>query len=204
MLSYNTLEFKTLAILLILAACDLASAQSAVYRCQGLNGSIVFSDKPCPTGDVREGNRWTSVQEVERRKAEEAERARREQDAILKREYAAAEARERQLRQKVDQEIEMRQTQRTESQEPTSDSIDRMTTYAVVLGRAIGCGIDTQHQTTRVGLWFDKNFPLGPSKSNYMKIMMNGIQQHATLQKNGQSPDSCSSIRQKFQSFPWP
>jgi hypothetical protein len=38
--------------------------------------------------------------------------------------------------------------------------IDKMTTFAVILGRAIGCGIDTAQASEAVGAWLDKSFRL--------------------------------------------
>lgn len=39
--------------------------------------------------------------------------------------------------------------------------IDRMTSYAVILGRAAGCGINTDKESRRVGKWMDRVFPPG-------------------------------------------
>ena len=37
--------------------------------------------------------------------------------------------------------------------------IDKLTTYAVILGRATACGINTKEASSRVGTWMDRTFP---------------------------------------------
>ena len=87
-----------------------------------------------------------------------------------------------------------------------SDSdIDKLTTYAVILGRAIGCGIKTEYESRRVGAWMDKTFPPGSSdQKTYLPIFIQGLQYHAKQQSTGNSPDSCSQVRKTFNNMPWP
>lgn len=86
----------------------------------------------------------------------------------------------------------------------TSD-IDRLTTYATVLGRAIGCGLNVDLEMKRVGRWMDQKFPPGSERQKtYLPIFLDGIKYHAQQQKSGKSPDSCEAIRHEVRTFPWP
>jgi hypothetical protein len=63
--------------------------------------------------------------------------------------------------------------------------VDRMTTYAVILGPGIACGASHDEASRRVGRWL-------------------GVRYHAEQQRDGKSPDSCATVRRNFSSFPWP
>ncbi len=87
----------------------------------------------------------------------------------------------------------------------TSENINKMTTYAVVLGRAVACGIDTSDETKRVGSWMDRIFPPGSKDQRiYLPIFMGGVQLNAKKQANGESPDSCNTVRNEYFKMPWP
>ena len=83
--------------------------------------------------------------------------------------------------------------------------IDKLTTYATILGRAVACGNSIEAPMSRVGRWIDKKFPSGSNDQRiYLPIFMEGVRHHAKMQKDGESPDSCSSVTQTFSTFPWP
>lgn len=87
----------------------------------------------------------------------------------------------------------------------TDGDIDKLTTYAVIMGRAIGCGIDTENEMRRVGSWMDRRFPPGSSDQKiYLPIFIAGVKKHAQNQANGNSPDSCSAVRREYSKMPWP
>jgi len=87
----------------------------------------------------------------------------------------------------------------------TDAEIDKMTTYAVILGRATGCGFDVTAASHRVGKWMDQVFPPGSTDQQvYLPIFVDGMAYHAQQQISGKSPDSCSSLRRTFDSMPWP
>ncbi len=87
----------------------------------------------------------------------------------------------------------------------TNADIDRMTTYAVILGRAAGCGIDTSIESARVGRWMDRKFPPGSQDQlTYLPVFVQGMTYHAKMQSSGSSPDSCAEIRRQIRTFPWP
>lgn len=82
--------------------------------------------------------------------------------------------------------------------------VDRLTTYATLLGRAIGCGLETQEASREIGRWMDKRFPPGSSdQKTYLPIFMTGVQYHAEQQRGGHSPDSCSEVARVFGSMQW-
>ncbi len=87
-----------------------------------------------------------------------------------------------------------------------SDSdIDKLTTYAVILGRAVACGAVIEPAMKRVGRWMDSIFPPGSrDQQTYLPIFSEGVLYHAQQQKDGKSPDSCSAVLRTFESFPWP
>jgi len=87
-----------------------------------------------------------------------------------------------------------------------SDSdIDRLTTYAVILGRAVACGAKIEEPMRLVGQWMDRIFPPGSRDQQiYLPIFTEGVVYHAQQQSEGKSPDSCSAVLNTFRSFPWP
>lgn len=85
----------------------------------------------------------------------------------------------------------------------TDADIDRLTTYAIVLGRAAACGVDVEVESKRVGGWMDRRF----SKSDqqvYLPIFFEGAQMAASDQSSGRSPESCSEAINSFNRFKWP
>ena len=87
----------------------------------------------------------------------------------------------------------------------TDKDVDRMTTYAVLLGRGMGCGLDVSNAANRVGSWMDRTFPPGSrEQAIYFPIFMEGMKYHADMQKSGKSPDSCNSVKNVFVKTKWP
>lgn len=87
----------------------------------------------------------------------------------------------------------------------TEADVDRMTTYAVILGRAIGCGIGVDAEMRRVGSWMDRVFPPGSvDQQTFLPIFVAGLQYHAEAQANGNSPDSCNMVRREYSQMLWP
>ena len=87
----------------------------------------------------------------------------------------------------------------------SSDDIDKLTTFATVLGRGTACGADIKDASRRVGRWMDRTFPPGSKDQQvYLPIFMAGMVFHAQQQKDGKSPDSCPNVLRSFNTFPWP
>lgn len=208
---------RTLSLIrLLLVVGSLSTACSShadSYKCQKPGGGYEYTDQPCATGKIRQGDSWVNMDEVRRKQREdEAQR----QKEVAEREARKAEEVEKQEARKAEQrrqdEIVARHkaTPYGESSSGNLSSqsaadIDKMTTYAVILGRGIACGASTQEPMKRVGKWFDNTFAPGSSAhKQYMVIFMTGIEHHAAQQRAGKSPDSCDSIRRTFSGFPWP
>jgi len=87
----------------------------------------------------------------------------------------------------------------------SSTDIDKLTTYAVILGRATACGINTKDASSRVGYWMDRIFPPGSEDQiTYLPIFLAGMQHNAEQQASGNSPDDCSAVTRAFNTTPWP
>lgn len=87
----------------------------------------------------------------------------------------------------------------------TRADVDKLTTYAVVLGRGVACGADVRDPMARVGRWMDTRFPPGSDdQRTYLPIFIEGVQQHAQQHKDGRSPDGCRTVLKTFSTFPWP
>lgn len=87
----------------------------------------------------------------------------------------------------------------------TEEDIDKLTTYAVLLGRASACSIDVGGPAKQVGAWLDRKFPPGSDdQQRYLPIFIAGMTHHAKQQKNGQSPDTCDDMRRVISTTPWP
>ncbi|MFZ2586823.1 MAG: hypothetical protein WAZ18_01675 [Alphaproteobacteria bacterium] len=79
--------------------------------------------------------------------------------------------------------------------------IDTMTTFAVMLGRSIGCAHDTDTSAQKIGTWLDRHFPPKSSdQKTYLPIFMQGVSMNMKAQMAGESPDSCSKVKAFFQS----
>lgn len=183
----NRIKMMSIAVAVI-GLANIPEVMAAPYKCKTSDGRIEFSDMPCSSGFRQEGNRWIDV-EAERKKMHLEERLRRE-------------ARARQEKKNDSSSLD---TNGTTYSSATPQDIDKLTTYAVILGRAIACGADVSSASGRVGRWMDRVFPPGSAdQRTYLPIFMGGTRYHAEQQKLGKSPDSCSSVLRTFSSFPWP
>jgi hypothetical protein len=88
------------------------------------------------------------------------------------------------------------------AQAASSSDIDKLTTYATLIGRGIACGVDTDEATRKVGAWMDRRFTK-KEMSTYLLVFAQGMEYHAKQQRDGRSPDSCSDIRRNFDSIPF-
>ncbi|WP_027176851.1 hypothetical protein [Desulfovibrio aminophilus] len=86
---------------------------------------------------------------------------------------------------------------------PSPDDVDRLTSYAVILGRAGGCGRDTTREAERVGRWIERRFP-EESRAAYFAVVMTGMAREAEAQHRGERPDSCAEVLRVYDSTPWP
>lgn len=91
------------------------------------------------------------------------------------------------------------------AQAATDTDINKLTTYAVMLGRAAGCGLSVTNEASQVGSWMDRRFKPGSADQQmYLPIFMAGVRENADRQSRGLSPDDCSTVRQQFSLVDWP
>lgn len=83
--------------------------------------------------------------------------------------------------------------------------VDRLTSDAVLLGRAIGCHLDVEAQSRRVGAWLDRVAPPGSRDQQvYLPMLMAGMRENAQAQSSGRSPDTCDEVAAAVQGHDWP
>lgn len=187
----------------------LAQPGSGLYKCPNEQGRVEYSDKPCNTGGLqRQGDGWISMQELERqKKARDAELARLEAEE-RKRKGAQVDAEIRAKKEREEQfkaEIAAAAAAGPKPGATAASDLNKLSTYAVVLGRAVGCGIDVSEASRRVGSWVDVTYVPGTKEhASYTLAMAQGIANEAARQRSGKSPDSCSVVRAQTASMPWP
>ena len=83
--------------------------------------------------------------------------------------------------------------------------IDKVSTYAVLIGRGAACGVDISGPSERVGAWLDRVAPPGSqAQLMLLPMFMQQSRYHAAQQAGGQSPDDCSTVQRAVQTYPWP
>lgn len=91
------------------------------------------------------------------------------------------------------------------AQAASDADINKLTSYAVMLGRAFGCGLSVTDQAGRVGSWMDRRFKPGSGDQQmYLPIFMAGVRDSADRQSRGLSPDNCSTVHEQFALVDWP
>ncbi len=83
----------------------------------------------------------------------------------------------------------------------TATDMDRVATYADLLGRGIGCGFGMKEQTRRVGSWIDRTFA-GPDVGQARALFVTSMQQGAREQSR--SEESCARLRSTLDEVAWP
>lgn len=82
--------------------------------------------------------------------------------------------------------------------------LDRLDRYALLLGRAIGCDLDTAQAENVISTWLDETFPPGSAEQQrYLPRFIDSLRYHAREQHLGHSPDSCADIAQAFDDLYW-
>lgn len=85
------------------------------------------------------------------------------------------------------------------------DHIDRVSTYAVLIGRGAACGIDTRGPAGRVGAWLDRVAPPGSAaQQTLLPMLMQQSRYHAEQQASGNTPDDCATVARAIRGHPWP
>lgn len=191
----------------------LALSQTAVaelYKCPKADKRIEFSDTPCVTGLRKTGDEWVSVAEENKIKSEQI----RQQKEMVRQAAAEKKAEEEKARKKEEEDQRRAKLEAdfpaerpfglapwasSNSNETKAEKIDKMTTYAVMLGRGVACGVNVEDAARRVGAWLDSALP-----RQYIPMFVTGMKHHADLQRAGKTPDSCSTVIANFRNFPFP
>jgi hypothetical protein len=160
--------------LALLLPNSLAVAQTSAKpenKCTLSNGQVVYLARACPAPGTVGEDMARKEYEFTKRKQAEAESNRMQANAPAVENLTRPEA------------------------------VDRMTTYAVVIGRAVACGApNTQDAFSRVGKWMDAQ----NLTKQYLAVFAAGVKQAAEQQRDGSTPDACSKVKSVFASFPWP
>jgi hypothetical protein len=91
------------------------------------------------------------------------------------------------------------------AQATSTADIEKMTTYATLIGRALACGVDVNYAVERVGEWMDKVFPPGSTTQRAcLSLFVKTVRYHAKQQARGNSPAFCGWVERKFSETKWP
>jgi hypothetical protein len=90
------------------------------------------------------------------------------------------------------------------AQAASEAELERMSSLALLLGRGIGCNLQTKRAAAVIGSWFDKTFPPGSdAQERYLPVFAEEVEQHARAQRTGGSPDSCADVAHAFYTMRW-
>ncbi len=179
---------------LVFAVPEVAHTQ--VYRCTTPEGQTVLSDKECEKGARKSGHGWVDVEEDRRQRLEQ-------EQSRLRAAERARQLQEQRDRQETQAALTLRTNPPPSSKAVQVQNLDRLTSYGVLLGRALGCGIPTEAQSKSVGRWMDSQFSAA-ERAIYLPVLMEAIRHHANEQRHGRAPDTCAQVRQTFYRVAWP
>ena len=90
------------------------------------------------------------------------------------------------------------------AQAASEAELERMSSLALLLGRGIGCNLETRRASAMIGSWFDQTFPPGSSEQQrYLPVFAEEVEHHARAQRSGDSPDSCADVANAFYTMRW-
>jgi hypothetical protein len=89
------------------------------------------------------------------------------------------------------------------AQAASEAEVERLSSFALLLGRGIGCNLDTKRAAGVIGSWFDNTFPGEEEQERYLPVFAEEVEQHARQQRSGDSPDSCADIAHAFYTMRW-
>ena len=83
--------------------------------------------------------------------------------------------------------------------------IDRLTTYAVYLGRGVACDVPTgRARYNQVSAWIRSTAASDAERDAMGVVLMTGMSENQQRQVAGSSPDSCDTVRRQFERIDWP
>lgn len=93
----------------------------------------------------------------------------------------------------------------TRCAEAPAQPLTKVTAYAVMLGRARGCGIETAQATSHVEQWITaQSSPESLERVRLLHALMAGTTYYAAQQHQGKSMHICAEVHVHFARFPWP
>jgi hypothetical protein len=90
------------------------------------------------------------------------------------------------------------------AQTPSDAELQQLESLALLLGRAIGCALDTERAAGQIRLWFDQTFPPGSeARQRYLQVFQDTVRGYAWQQQSGNSPDSCAEVSDALATMGW-
>lgn len=82
--------------------------------------------------------------------------------------------------------------------------IQHMDGLALLLGRAIGCDLNTERAAGEIAAWLDQTFPPGSvAQQRYLGLFAEAVRSYARQQRSGNSPDSCVEVADALARLGW-
>jgi hypothetical protein len=86
----------------------------------------------------------------------------------------------------------------------SAEDLETMGRMALLLGRAVGCGLDTRRAVAAISAWLDQTFPPGSGEqTRYLQGFGADVERHARQQQKGESPDSCAEVADALKAVNW-
>jgi hypothetical protein len=90
------------------------------------------------------------------------------------------------------------------AQTASDAELQQLESLALLLGRAIGCALDTDMAAGQIRLWFDQTFPPGSEgRERYLQVFQETVRGYAWQQQSGNSPDSCAEVSDALATMGW-
>ncbi len=90
------------------------------------------------------------------------------------------------------------------AQTASDAELQQLESLALLLGRAIGCALETEMAAGQIRLWFDQTFPPGSEgRERYLQVFQDTVRGYAWQQQSGNSPDSCADVSDALATMGW-
>jgi hypothetical protein len=86
-----------------------------------------------------------------------------------------------------------------------SDSdVQTLERFALLLGRGIGCELNTDQAVAYIDAWFEQTFPpVSAEQQRNLSHFKEIARFYAQEQRSGESPDDCSNVSNAFKALGW-
>lgn len=82
--------------------------------------------------------------------------------------------------------------------------VRRLESFALLLGRGIGCELNTDQALAYINRWFEQTFPpVSADRQRNLARFREIARFHAQEQRSGESPDQCSNVSNAFKALGW-